>query len=295
MAKHEFGGNWTEDKLDRVRKYLEAYTKIFNTNPRARYFTTWYVDAFAGTGQRTEREVVPHNSLFEDERDEDAEALRNGSARIALDVSPGFDQYLFIESRADRVSDLEAMKGDFPDKARSIEAAKADANEYLQRWCSEVDWNRNRAVVFLDPYGTQVKWTTIETIAGTKAIDLWVLFPLGVAVNRLLTRKEAPPVAWADTLTRLFGTEVWKQRFYRKQQQETLFGIEETEVKWGGLADIADFFVERLESIFTRVAKPRRMFNSTNTPIYLLCFAAAGNAKVARTAVKIAQDILLKE
>jgi hypothetical protein len=35
-------------------------------------------------------------------------------------------------------------------------------------------------VLFLDPYGMQVDWTTIEAIARTKAIDLRVLFPLGI-------------------------------------------------------------------------------------------------------------------
>lgn len=47
---------------------------------------------------------------------------------------------------------------------------------------------RRRAVVFLDPFGMQVEWRTIERIGQTKAIDLWILFPLGVAVNRFLTK-----------------------------------------------------------------------------------------------------------
>ena len=34
----------------------------------------------------------------------------------------------------------------------------------------------------------QVQWDTMKAIAETKAIDLWILFPLGVAVNRLLKK-----------------------------------------------------------------------------------------------------------
>ena len=41
--------------------------------------------------------------------------------------------------------------------------------------------------MFLDPYGTQVSWDTIKLIADTRAIDLWILFPIG-AVNRLMNR-----------------------------------------------------------------------------------------------------------
>jgi three-Cys-motif partner protein len=39
------------------------------------------------------------------------------------------------------------------------------------------DWRSHRAVLFLDPYGMQVEWQTIEAIAKTAAIDLWLLFP----------------------------------------------------------------------------------------------------------------------
>ncbi len=49
MDEHVFGGDWTQEKLERVRKYLQAYTTIFHGNERASYFTTYFVDAFAGT------------------------------------------------------------------------------------------------------------------------------------------------------------------------------------------------------------------------------------------------------
>jgi hypothetical protein len=50
--------------------------------------------------------------------------------------------------------------------------------------------------------------------------------------------------------------------------------------------------VERLKTIFAGVAKnPLALYNSANTPLYLLCFSA-GNEQGAKTAVKIAQDIL---
>ena len=53
MIEHVFGGDWTEDKLTRLSKYLNAYRRIFTTNPNASFLKTRYVDAFAGTGSRT--------------------------------------------------------------------------------------------------------------------------------------------------------------------------------------------------------------------------------------------------
>ena len=295
MGKHVFGGDWTSDKLERVRKYLCAYTTIFRSNVRASYFTTIYVDAFAGTGHRVEsagRRGKAAAGMLQDIADSDAVALQKGSARIALEVDPPFDRFLFIERSARRVKELEELRNEFSDRADMIEIRQGDANEVLRQWCRQSDWQRHRAVIFLDPYGMQVDWATIEAIAATKAVDLWVLFPLGVAVNRLLTRNEPPPEKWADALTRFFGNEEWKQEFYPKKKERTLFGDEETERKEADFARIGRFFGKRLKTIFAQVApNPLILNNSKGVPIYLLCFAA-GNPKGAPTAVKIAKDIL---
>lgn len=43
-----FGGDWTEQKLEMLRKYLVAYATLMNKQP----FRFAYIDAFAGTGER---------------------------------------------------------------------------------------------------------------------------------------------------------------------------------------------------------------------------------------------------
>jgi len=293
MTKHQFGGDWTEEKLERIRKYLCAYTTIFTRNPNARYYTTVYVDAFAGCGYRIERGAqLDPTDLLETTIDDDAEQLKKGSARIALEVEPGFDRHVFIESEADRAADLRQLKSEFPGKADSVQIEQSDANAFLQDWCRQTNWQKARAVVFLDPYGMQVEWATLEAIAETKAIDLWLLFPIGVAVNRLLTKSGPPPDPWAKALTRIFGTDEWKEAFYQTHEEPTLFGIDSVERKVATLDSIGSFFCARLKRIFSKVAtNPLTLRNSRQTPIYLLCFAA-GNSKGATTAVKIAQDIL---
>ncbi len=55
---------------------------------------------------------------------------------------------------------------------------------------------------------------------------------------------------------------------------------------------ISEYFVKRLKTIFPGVVEnPLILRNSCNTPLYLLCFAAA-NDQGAKTAIKIAQHIL---
>ena len=294
MTMHLFGGDWTEDKLNRVRKYLKAYTTIFEGNPKARYYTTIYVDAFAGTGYRSD----PHKRhdqdemLFPELTETEAQGFLNGSARNALEVEPPFQSYIFVERSPIRVQELEKLKDEFPSKAKRLQVINQDAGVFLKEWCGQTNWNKCRAVVFLDPYGMQVDWSLIETIAKTKAIDLWILFPLASAVNRLLTRNEPPPKQWAQALTRIFGTEDWQDYFYPHQTVPTLFGNEERQEKSADFDAIGRYFVNRLKTVFAKVAEnPLPLRNSKNVPLYLLCFAA-GNPVGAATGVKIAQDIL---
>jgi three-Cys-motif partner protein len=146
--------------------------------------------------------------------------------------------------------------------------------------------------VFLDPYGMQVEWSLIEEIARTRAIDLWVLFPLGVAVNRLLTSDKPPPDEWAQALDRIFGSTEWTERFYPSEIRDGLFGREETREKHADFKCIADFFVQRLERVFSGVARnPLALVNSRSVPIYLLCFAV-GNQRGVKAALRIAEHIL---
>jgi three-Cys-motif partner protein len=293
-VKHEFGGDWTEDKLIRLRKYLPAYLAIMQKNLRAQHFTTVYVDAFAGTGHRVESKpgAQAGEPLFPELAEADAQQFLKGSARIALEQNPGFDKYIFIESNPAHCAELEKLRDDFPEKADRIEIHHGVANAFLDGWCQRTDWRKHRAVVFLDPYGMQVDWVTVEAIAKTEAIDLWFLFALGSAFNRLLTTKKPPPEVWANALTRTFGTDAWKDAFYPKKQTLGLFDTIETQEKDADFDAIGRFFVDRLKTVFCKVAEnPLPLRNSTNVPIYLLCFAA-NNPKGASTAVKIASHVL---
>ncbi len=289
MSQHVFGGEWTEQKLERVRKYLAAYTTIFSRNVGARFFTTHYVDAFAGTGYRADLNEGD-DELLVDIYDADRERLQKGSAVNALEVEPPFGHYLFIEKSPGRVAELEKLPHRFQN--RRIEIRRAEANLALQEWCGKINWHENRAVVFLDPYGMQVDWATLQSIAGTRAIDVWILFPIGMAVNRLLVRDNPPPPEWAERLTRSWGTEDWRNEFYKKRRESGLFEQIESERRFGGIEQIGEFFLSRLRTIFAGVApNPRLLLNSGGQPIYLLCFAA-GNEKGAKTAVRIATDLL---
>ncbi|MCB9444516.1 MAG: three-Cys-motif partner protein TcmP [Ardenticatenaceae bacterium] len=111
----QFGGDWTEIKLQKIEKYLRAYAQIM----KDRKFVYAYIDAFAGTGYRTLAPEDKSNlplALFE----EDSQKFKDGSARIALQVTPRFSKYIFIEKDPDRTVELNNLKDEFPHLANDI-------------------------------------------------------------------------------------------------------------------------------------------------------------------------------
>jgi three-Cys-motif partner protein len=287
---HQFGGAWTQEKLDILERYLVAYSTVMK---RQYSFTTHYVDAFAGTGSRQSPASTRTHAgatLFEDENDaQDADLYQRGSAQVALEIEQPFDRYVFVDTNPEFTAELENLRVRYPQ--RSIRVATEEANHFLVRWSQELA-PRDRAVVFLDPYGMSVNWSTIEALAATRKIDLWILFPIGVAVNRLLTRKQPPPKSWADALTRFFGDPEWEGRFYRPNMQPSLFGDDAALSKEADFEAIGDYFIERLMTIFAGVSSEyKTLRNSRNSPLYLLCFAAS-NPAGAPIAIRIANHLL---
>jgi three-Cys-motif partner protein len=288
MVQHRFGGSWTERKLEALREYLVQYQLIFTKNLNARKLKTIYVDAFAGTGRRDvdEREGQPQFFSY----DEEVRSYQEGSVRKALSLENKFHQYVFIDNKPKHADALQKLiSTEFSALADRCVINRIDANTWLQKWCRIQDWKTQRAVVFLDPYGMDVEWRTIEAIARTKAIDLWVLFPFAIGANRMMPKDAPPDSLWAEKLTAIFGTEEWKSRFYREDRKVDLFGdTPGSVVKIAGVDDILEFFLERLRAVFAKVVeRPLILENSKHTPMYALCFAA-GNPRGAPTAVRIA-------
>ncbi len=272
------GGPWTERKLAALSKYLQA----FNTALSKRHFKRIYVDAFAGSGRR-ELADVP---LLED--DPDIARIANGSARIALECEPSFHRFIFIEKAAKNVDALEALKVEFP--KLDVEIRRTDANIELIRIAKAWDSKNWRGVLFLDPYGCQVEWPCLAAVAATKAIDVWLLFPLN-AVRRMLPNDGTFETGWRRRHDLLFGTPAWFDRFYPNEPKDDLFGATEPQrARVATLDGIEAFYRERLSEIFQGgvCKKSLRLGAPNRDPLFSLFFACSNPSKAAK---KVAHDI----
>jgi three-Cys-motif partner protein len=285
-----FGGDWTDEKLERLAKYLPAITKILKGRP----YKYVYIDAFAGPGYRMHqcKQAVSIEDLWNDDPDERGQRFTASSALVAMRSEPPFQSYIFIERDESALRKLEQrLREEFPQRISLAKFEPGDANVVLKQLCDR-DWSKHRAVLFLDPYGMEVEWSTVEAVARTRAIDVWILFPAGIGVNRQLPCDGNVP-AWARVaFTRFFGTPEWYDRFYVKDATADMFGGADRVQKIGSSEQIVTFYRERLEEIFPHVApNPLVLCNSNNAPMFALFFAAA-NRKYGANAVKIAQHIL---
>ena len=279
----KFGGNWTEEKLNIFTSYLDAYLIALQNQK----FKKIYIDAFAGTGEI---------------ETSDGEQYLVGSAKRALAASKKFDRYFFIEGDEKKAAELrEMVNTEFPHLTRIVTVYCGDANKKLAQIIRDVDWRYNRGLLFLDPYATQVNWTTLETVAKTKSIDVWYLFPFS-ALNRMLP-KNGKYETWEGCIDRLLGDSGWQTEFYKEDPQMSLFDFfSDAEAPDSGTRKIKNanpehikaYIISRLDTIFPCVSKHPRIFrNSRNSPMFLFCFAIASESPKAQgLALRMADHIL---
>lgn len=273
----KFGGEWTIEKLDILTGYLDAYL-IALKNMK---FKKIYIDAFAGTG-----------SIMTS----DGQHQIAGSAKLALLAQNHFDEYYFIEKDRKKASQLQNMvNSEFGHLSDCVHVRQGDANTELLNICTAIDWRYNRALLFLDPYATEVAWSTLETIARTGTFDVWYLFPFS-ALNRMLRRDGRMEASWVECIDRLLGDNNWQEEFYQESPQMNLFGASEIS-KTADSAQVEAYIISRLKSIFQAVAPNPRVFtNEKNSPMFLFCFAISNpSPKAQKLALKIASHILGKK
>ncbi len=84
--RQEFGGAWTEAKLQALEDYLKAYMTIMRGNPGAQNFRTIYLDGFAGSGRRYAESGNSMQGFLEGFQEPDTLGFCKGSVRRALET-----------------------------------------------------------------------------------------------------------------------------------------------------------------------------------------------------------------
>lgn len=161
-------------------------------------------------------------------------------------------------------------------------------------WIGRDAW-KQRAVVFLDPYGMSVDWATLKLLADTQRADVWYLFPRAAVVRQLAHDLNAIDADKRLRLKQIFGGEEWVQEFYRaRPAQGGLFdesaGLTRERVVTS--AQIAAFARKKFGTLFGYVSAPLPLTVKSQDQFELYCLS---NNTRAYGLIKKGVDWVLKK
>jgi three-Cys-motif partner protein len=270
MSKVSFDevGYWSEIKLEIVRKYAAAYSTILNKH--GEISAHLYIDGFAGAGVHISKqtgEFIP------------------GSPLNALNISPPFKEYHFIDLDGGRAQSLRELAGARED----VFVFEGDCNVILP---SKVfprarfeDYRR--ALCLLDPYGLHLNWQVTFTAGQSRSIEIFLNFPvMDMNMNVLWRNPDQVQKTQADRMDAFWGDGTWREAAYKK-----IPGLFEDLEEKAESDVFAKAFQKRLHNVagFQYVPDPIPMRNSKGAVVYYLFFASPN-----KYGAKIVEDIFAK-
>jgi len=94
-----------------------------------------------------------------------------------------------------------------------------DCNQRVHQVLQQIDKKFSVNLAVIDGFGVECHWTTIQALATCRRMDLIILFPQGMAINRNLRQ-------WTETasssLDVFFGTSAWREIYQNAGGQARL-------------------------------------------------------------------------
>jgi len=250
-------GCWSEIKLDIIKEYAAAYSKIISAQKKLR-LKHLYIDGFAGGGAH----VTKKNREF---------VL--GSPANALLIEPPFAEYHLIDLDRKKASSLSGITVNF----NNARVYNDDCNTVLLNDVfPRAKWREyKRALCVLDPYGLHLNWDVIATAGKMKSVEIFLNFPVADMNRNVLWRNpEKVSPKQKARMTAFWGDESWKEAAYTSSPQMTLWG--NYDILKQDNETIAEAFRDRLKKKagFKYVPNPLPMKNDQGAIVYYLFFAA---------------------
>ena len=261
-------GQWSELKIDIIRKYAHAYTSILHSYK----FKPIYIDGFAGAGKHISK-------ASGDEID--------GSPAVAFAVEPPFAEFHLVDLDGHKVKNLRELA----QHHKNVFVHQGDCNQVLlnEVYPATLNSSANRSLVILDPYGLHLDWEVIEAAGKSGRAEIFLHFPVADMHRNVFWRDPAGvDPEDVNRMNRFWGSESWRDVVYT--EQATLFGPEVGKDR-NSTSGIVAAFRERLREAagFNFVPEPVPMRNARNGTIYYLYFATQN-----KTANKIVSEIFAK-
>jgi three-Cys-motif partner protein len=190
----------TRDKLSWIKRCIDQFTTAMSPDadhrhPRFRGFAERnYIDMLCGPG------LVVTTDTREEEK---------GSPIIALSTRYPFSHYYFVDSDPMNITALrQRVERDGYAAESSKSYLAGDCNARVHDVLRYIDKTRSINLAVIDGFGVECRWSTIEALAVCRRMDLIILIPQGMSINRNLHKwiGHTDPTA----LDGFFGTTDWR-------------------------------------------------------------------------------------
>lgn len=244
---------WSEVKLDIIKEYAGAYSRILNAQKNPSLYHV-YLDAFAGAGMHVSKATG---------------GFVKGSPLNALLIEPPFKEYHLVDLDSAKIDSLRKISAEYP----NVTIHEGDCNTLLlEKVFPRVKYkDYKRALCLLDPYGLHLNWEVIRTAGQMQSIEIFLNFPVAdMNRNVLWGNPEKVDQQQAARLTAFWGDESWRKAAYSRTGN--LFGWEEKTDN----ESMAEAFRTRLKKVagFAYVPEPMPMRNKKGAVVYYLFFAS---------------------
>lgn len=277
---NEFGGNWTDAKIEILVEYAKAYLTIMNKYADKFGWNLLYFDGFAGSGYITKG------------NDENKKVILGAAKRILEINEPrSFDEYYFVEKDTHNAQEL---KSSISSTNKKVYVVNEDCNAKIHsmgQFLKSSKGKNRKVLAYIDPCGMQLNWDSLTSLKESN-VDAWILVPTGMGVNRLLKKDGKISEVWIEKLETFLGmsrTDILGN-FYNQSEVITLFGEEKVTTKTEKAVEkSAEIYKNRLNELFKYVTEPYILKNSSNSIMFHF-FMVSNNSN----AVKIANEIINK-
>ncbi len=118
-----------------------------------------------------------------------------------------------MEKSPRRAENLQELARQYPN--RQIQIFPGDSNKILvDEIIPKVRYaDFKRGFIFLDPFGMQVEWKTMEKITEARSLEVFLNFPL-MALNRSVLKSRFDEISEKDIekMNRFWGSDRWIER-----------------------------------------------------------------------------------
>ena len=273
----EFGDERTIRKLEIIEGYAQLFLEILG---KLEWPITHYVDAFAGEG-----------SFYLKGSDE----LVEGSVlRIGRH---DFNRFHFVELDKRKCKELDAVISELGivDKA---DVYQEDANKALPKIMSNLS-KQDRFLIFLDPFGMELNWATLEEIAKMPCCDIVYLFPCHAILRATPTKsggvlhkdmKDSTCLCLGMTEEEI-TEEFYQPRhqstepvFLEEMQQDLVLKSDDDRDKYGRVEGLVQ---RRLSSLFEYVFEnPYRLEIEGRATLFSMFLMTSNPSKSAQNAIR---------